>query len=209
LAITADDIVKLSPSKKLGILGGILAVIIALFVWQVIWPVYEQYDQKTVEYNKLKADLNEKKKAIQDLAKFQARLESLTRELVVMKAQLPDKKEIPELLKTISSLGRESGLTFLLFKPRPEVLKDFYAEIPVEMQVEGGYHEVAKFFWQIGMLDRIVNVSNLDMGKATEDKGQMQLTTSCLATTFRFVEAPATGGAPAKPQAPKPATTKP
>lgn len=209
MAITVDDIVKLSPSKKLGILGGILAVIIALFLWQVIWPVYEEYDQKTVEYNKLKADLNEKKKAIQDLAKFQARLESLTRELVVMKAQLPDKKEIPELLKTISSLGRESGLTFLLFRPRPEVPKEFYSEIPVEMQVEGGYHEVAKFFWQIGLLDRIVNVSNVDMGKATEDKGQIQLTTSCLATTFRFVETPATGGEAGKPPAPKPATPKP
>lgn len=209
MALTADDIVKLSPSKKLAILGGVLAVIIALFVWRMIWPVYDQYDQKTVEYNKLKADLNEKKKAIQDLPKFQARLEALTRELAVMKEQLPDKKEIPELLRTISSLGSESGLTFLLFRPRPEVPKEFYSEIPVEMQVEGSYHQVARFFYQVGLLDRIVNVSNVDMGKATEDKGQIQLTTSCLATTFRFVETPTTGGQAGKPPVPKPATPKP
>lgn len=209
MALTAEDIVKLSPPKKLAILGVILAVIIALFVWQLIWPVYDQYDQKTVEYNKLKADLNEKKKAIQDLPKFQARLEALTRELAVMKEQLPDKKEIPELLRTISSLGSESGLTFLLFRPRPEVPKEFYSEIPVEMQVEGSYHQVARFFYQVGLLDRIVNVSNVDMGKATEDKGQIRLTTSCLATTFRFVETPVAAGAPGKPQAPKPATPKP
>lgn len=209
MALTADDIVKLSPSKKLAILGGVLAVIIALFVWRMIWPVYDQYDQKTVEYNKLKADLNEKKKAIQDLPKFQARLEALTRELTVMKEQLPDKKEIPELLRTISSLGSESGLTFLLFRPRPEVPKEFYSEIPVEMQVEGSYHQVARFFYQVGLLDRIVNVSNVDMGKATEDKGQIQLTTSCLATTFRFVETPTTGGQAGKPPVPKPATPKP
>ena len=190
MALTAEDILKLSTPKKLGILAGIIILVIGLFVWQGIYPEYEKKAQKDQEYNKLQLSLNEKKKVTQDLKKFKARLEKVQRELEVMKAQLPDQKEIPVLLKTISSLGKESGLQFQLFRPRPEIAKDFYAEIPVEIQVVGGYHEVADFFYKVGSLDRIVNITNVDMGRPKEEKGKMELTTSCLATTFMFVEKP-------------------
>ena len=101
----------------------------------------------------------------QDPKVFEAKLESVKRDLEIKKAQLPDKKEIPQLLTTISSLGKESGLNFLLFRPKPEVPKEFYAEIPVEIQVEGSYHEVASFFSRVGNLDRIVNITNVIMEK--------------------------------------------
>ncbi|RLA94969.1 MAG: pilus assembly protein PilO [Deltaproteobacteria bacterium] len=192
LAITPEDILRLSTPKKLGILGGIIILIIVLFALFLIKPEYEKLTRKEKEYNKLKLDLDAKKKVARDHKKFQAKLESLKRELEIMKAKLPDKKEIPSLLKTISSLGKESGLTFKLFRPKPEIAKDFYSEIPVEIQVEGGYHDVATFFYKVGMLDRIVNISNVSMGKPREKKGKMELTTSCLATTFRFVEKPTT-----------------
>jgi type IV pilus assembly protein PilO len=192
LAITPEDILRLSTPKKLGILGGFIILIIVLFALFFIKPEYENLTKKEIEYNKLKLDLDAKKKVARDHKKFQAKLENLKRELEIMKAKLPDKKEIPSLLKTISSLGKESGLKFKLFRPKPEKVKDFYAEIPVEIQVVGGYHEVATFFYKVGMLDRIVNISNVSMGKPEEKKGKMELTTSCLATTFRFVEKPAT-----------------
>jgi type IV pilus assembly protein PilO len=176
---------RLSAPKKIGILAGLIVLITALFVWLFIKPEYQTLDRKEQEYNKLKLDLDAKKKVTQDLKKFQAKLEKLKRGLEVMKAQLPDKKEIPKLLKTISSVGKEAGLKFQLFRPRTEIPKEFYAEIPVEIKVVGGYHDVAKFFCQVGMLDRIVNITNVVMGKALE------MTTSCLATTFRFIETPA------------------
>jgi len=192
LALNAEDILKLSTPKKLGILAGIIVVIIGLYAYLLIYPQYQKKTQKEHEFNKLQLSLNEKKKVTEDLKKFKARLEEVQRELEVMKAQLPDKKEIPALLKTISSLGKESGLQFQLFRPRPELAKEFYAEIPVEIQVVGGYHEVADFFCKVGSLDRIVNITNVDMGKPKEEEGKMTLTTSCLATTFMFVEKPAT-----------------
>ncbi|MFH0812817.1 MAG: type 4a pilus biogenesis protein PilO [Pseudomonadota bacterium] len=192
MAITLDDIMKLSTPKKLGILGGIIGVIIFLFVWFLILPDYRTLEVKDQEYNKLKTDLDAKKKVAQDLAKFQAKLEKIKAGLEVMKAQLPDKKEIPNLLKTISALGNESGLQFQLFRPVSGVPKEFYAEIPVEIQVVGGYHTVANFFYKVGMLDRIVNITNVAMGKVREEKGEMELTTSCLATTFMFIETPVT-----------------
>ena len=188
MAITFEDILKLSLPQKLGILGALIFIIVLFFGQYSILPEYQKLDKKNKEYRKLEGDLNEKKRVAQDPKVFEAKLESVKRDLAIKKAQLPDKKEIPELLTTISSLGKESGLNFLLFRPRPEVAKEFYAEIPVEIKVEGSYHEVASFFSKVGNLDRIVNISNVVMENPRDQGEKMILTTSCLATTFRFLE---------------------
>lgn len=188
MAITLDDIVKLSPPKKLGILGCMLLIIFAGFWFLLISPEREKVRAKDSEYHKLKVDLDSKKQVAQDPEEFAAKLNRLRKHLEVMKTQLPDEKEIPSLLKTISSLGQGAGLSFQLFQPRSEIAKDFYAEIPVQIQVAGGYHEVGEFFFRVGMLDRIVNIANVSMGKPKDSDGRMMMTTSCLVTTFRFVE---------------------
>ena len=198
MTITFDDIMKLSTPKKLGILGIIILLIVLVLGQYLLLPAYEKLDAKDQEYTKLEQDLNEKKRVAQDPKVFEAKLESVKRDLEIKKAQLPDKKEIPQLLTTISSLGKESGLSFLLFRPKPEVPKEFYAEIPVEIKVEGGYHEVASFFSRVGNLDRIVNITNVIMEKPKDQGGKMILTTSCLATTFMFIETPVAKEEPSK-----------
>ena len=100
---------------------------------------------------------------------------------------LPDKREIPSLLTSVSRVGIESGLEFLLFQPQPEVMKEFYAEIPVSIRISGGYHNVALFFDRVARLPRIVNIKNIKMNKS---KGSLKLTTTCTAVTYRFVETP-------------------
>ena len=198
MAITFEDIMKLSTPKKMGILGIIILVIVLLLGQYLLLPAYEKLDAKDQEYTKLEQDLNEKKRVAQDPKVFEAKLASVKRELEIKKVQLPDKKEIPQLLTAISSLGKESGLNFLLFRPKPEVPKEFYAEIPVEIQVEGSYHEVASFFSKVGNLNRIVNITNVSMAKRYEEDEKMILSTSCLATTFMFVETPVTKEEPSK-----------
>jgi len=183
---------KLSTPKKMGILGIIILLIVLALGQYLILPAYEKLNAKDQEYTKLEQDLNEKKRVAQDPKVFEAKLASVRRDLEIKKAQLPDKKEIPQLLTTISSLGKESGLNFLLFRPKPEVPKEFFAEIPVEIEVEGSYHEVAGFFSNVGNLNRIVNITNVNMAKRYEEDERMILKTSCLATTFMFLETPVT-----------------
>ena len=120
MAITVDTILNLSTKKKLVLLGIVIFVISALFLWFVILPKYKILEKKELEYSTLKVDLAAQRKVSQDIAAFQAKLDKVKKELKVMKAQLPDKKEIPKLLKTISSLGKESGLNFQLFRPISE-----------------------------------------------------------------------------------------
>jgi type IV pilus assembly protein PilO len=103
------------------------------------------------------------------------------------KAQLPEQKEIPELLKQVSNLGQDSGLSVTLFRQKPEVLQDLYAEVPVEMSVRGGYHQIALFFDKVRRLDRIVNISDTSMKNPQVANGQLQVDAVFSATTYRFL----------------------
>ena len=187
MAITVDTILNLSTKKKLVLLGLVIFVISALFLWSVILPKYKILTKKELEYSSLKVELEIQKKVAQDIVAFQAKLDKVKKELMVMKAKLPDKKEIPKLLKTISSLGKESGLQFQLFRPISEISKDFYAEIPISIKVIGNYHNVAIFFDRVSSLSRIVNIKNIRMVPRKENE---KLLTVCTAMTYKFIEKP-------------------
>ncbi len=97
---------------------------------------------------------------------------------------LPDKREIPNLLQSISKQGVDAKLEFRLFNPQQERPKDFYMEIPVSMEVRGEYRNVLDFFDRVGRMDRIVNILNISM---KPDKPlSTQLLTRCTAITYRF-----------------------
>lgn len=102
-------------------------------------------------------------------------------------AQLPEQKEIPELLRQVSNLGRESGLEVRLFKQQPEVKRALYAEVPVEMAVRGGYHQIALFFDKVRHLDRIVHIADMHMKEPRGGDQQGQVESSFFATTYRFL----------------------
>lgn len=99
---------------------------------------------------------------------------------------LPDKKEIPSLLKSVSRAGSSAGLNFVLFQPDPEVNRDFYREIPLSMKVEGNYHQIADFFFQVSRLNRIVNIRNIALRRNKSASGVIDMT--CNAVTYMFVE---------------------
>jgi type IV pilus assembly protein PilO len=103
-------------------------------------------------------------------------------------AQLPNEREIPELLKNISKVGKASNLEFLRFRPSAERPKQFYAEVPLELVFLGSYHEAGMFFDRVSKMPRIINVENFKMepGKASGQNAILQ--TQCVATTFRFLE---------------------
>jgi type IV pilus assembly protein PilO len=152
-------------------------------------------------YSPMSAAVTEKKARLEDLeqqhakkTRMVAQLESLRKEVKELDAklkeaiaQLPDQKEIPDLLSTVSSVARESGLEMLLFRQRPEVLQDFYAEVPVEMAMKGTYAQLDEFFDKVGKLNRIVNVKDITMKSPSVSEGRVSLSTNCTAVTFRFL----------------------
>ncbi|MCL1926744.1 MAG: type 4a pilus biogenesis protein PilO, partial [Syntrophorhabdaceae bacterium] len=139
----------------------------------------------------LQAKINEHKTITQDLEAYREEVQQLDAQLTLLLEQLPNSAEIPSLLKNISDLGKEAGLDFLKFAPAKEVLKGFYAEIPVAITVSGDYHSFAQFADQVSKYPRIVNLLNIDFtGPKAARGGFVRSTVSCTATTYRFVEEP-------------------
>jgi type IV pilus assembly protein PilO len=113
----------------------------------------------------------------------------------LVKQALPNKKEIPGLLISISQSGHDCGLEFLLFQPQNEIPKDFYAEIPVSITVTGGYHNLGQFLSKVASLSRVVNIQNLSL---RPEKDATVLKTTCTAVTYRFTDQPAQPAAKGK-----------
>jgi type IV pilus assembly protein PilO len=116
------------------------------------------------------------------------RLRDLKASLNRAQARLPDRREIADLLSSVAASGRASGLEITLFRQKPEVYRDFYAEVPVEMQMRGTYHDLTMFLDRVKRLDRIVNVTNIQLTKPRIEGDRVQLEASCTTTTFRFLD---------------------
>lgn len=119
-----------------------------------------------------------------NLKKFKEEHARIQKEFQEALKLLPDKREIPNLLRNISQKGIDSNLEFRLFSPQPENSKDFYMEIPVALEVKGDYRNVTLFFDKIGSMDRIVNILNISM--SPEKPLSTSLITKCTAITYRF-----------------------
>jgi type IV pilus assembly protein PilO len=176
---------QLSKVQRILIFSGVFIAIIAIFVFLLYKPKLAQISKLKNQLKTLEQKLVVAKKNAADLKEFQKKMQEAELQFKTAMRQLPEKEEIPSLLTSISRSGQDVGLEFLLFEPKPEVRKEFYAEIPVAMQVKGGYHDLAIFFDKVARLSRIVNIRNIKMGR---EKDSMDLNTSCTAVTYKFVE---------------------
>jgi type IV pilus assembly protein PilO len=98
------------------------------------------------------------------------------------------------LLTDITSLGKNAGLDIRAFRPQAEVRRDFYAEVPIDIEFVGRFHDMATFFDRVARLPRIVNIGRLDITIARQTGTETVLAVKGNATTFRFAEAEATSG---------------
>lgn len=181
-----EKIEKLSVVQRILIAVGIMLVIIVGFVWYFIWPKVGEISEYQTKLDKIEKQLKTAKRNAAALKKFQAKMKEAEAQFKTAMRALPEKEEIPSLLTSISKSGQDAGLEFLLFEPKPEVRKEFYAEIPVAINVTGGYHDMAVFLDKVARLSRIVNVKDISMGRT---KDGTELNTSCTAVTYKFIEA--------------------
>jgi type IV pilus assembly protein PilO len=188
-----EKVERLSKVQRILISGVLFALIVGLFVYLLYWPKFENIKQLNTQLEKLEKKLKTAKRNAADLKKFKAKMKEAEVQFRMAMQKLPEKEEIPSLLTSISDSGQQAGLEFLLFEPKPEKLKEFYAEIPVAMSIKGDYHNLAIFFDQVARLSRIVNIQNIQMANA-KDKSSKDLSTSCMAVTYKFVETSAKKG---------------
>lgn len=179
-----EKVEKINMPYRIAILAGTIILFVALFVWFIYLPKSEQIDKARQEIKKLETRLNQAKVKARALTKFEEEYAEVEMQFAEALNLLPNTREIPALLKTVTQLGTDSQLEFVLFSPQRERPKDFYIEIPVSIQVSGPYHNVAVFFDKVGRMDRIINILNVDM--KPEKERATTLTTRCDAVTYRF-----------------------
>ena len=180
-----EKIEKLPKIQRILISAGTFVLIIGAFVYFLYWPKFGEIDKLEKKLAKLEKQLNTAKRNAASLEKFQSKMKEAEAQFKAAMRALPEKEEIPSLLTSISKSGQDVGLEFILFEPKPEVRKEFYAEIPVAINVKGGYHDLAIFFDKVARLSRIVNVRDISMGRG---KQEADLSTTCTAVTYKFVE---------------------
>lgn len=181
-----EKVGQLTKLHRILICAGAFLLLVGGFFYFSYLPKMQRIDGLKAQKNALEQQLRTAKAKAAKLAEYRERMKKAQEDFMIAKAVLPENKEIPSLLTSISQSGQDAGLEFLLFQPKPEVNKDFYAEIPVEIKVSGNYHNVASFFDNVARLYRIVNVQNVQMKSG--QKGE-KLNTSCTAVTYKFLEA--------------------
>lgn len=182
-----DRILALPFNQRLLVYSGTAILLVILYAFTLYLPRSTQISQKREKIQALEEEKTKLQASLKDIDKTKAEIQEVEGLFNQAKAQLPEQKEIPELLKQVSNLGQDSGLEVILFRQKSEVLRDLYAEVPVEMSVRGGYHQVALFFDKVRALDRIVNVSDTTIKNPQAVGGQMQIDATFSATTYRFL----------------------
>ena len=166
------------------ILVGTLVILAGVFVWFGYLPLKADIKKSNLQIDKLEKQLNQARLKAKHLKEFEAEYAQVDAQFKEALKLLPNEREIPSLLKTITQLGSESQLEFRLFSPQAETEKGFYLEIPVSIEVSGNYHNVAIFFDRVGQMDRIVNILNVAMKPVAARS--TTLVTKCNAVTYRF-----------------------
>jgi len=183
---------KLSRAHKIIISVAILGTLWGCFVWFFYMPQTEKISKLNQDLKSAQDKLARLKNVEQNLRAFKKQFKETELKFKEALKLLPDNEEIPTLLTSISNLGAESGLEFILFQPQKDVPRNFYAEIPLKLEVTGPYHNVATFFDQVSRLSRIVNIGDVTMTEMKAAKTQADvvvLKTGCTATTYKFIEA--------------------
>jgi type IV pilus assembly protein PilO len=176
---------KTPNAQKLAALAMFMVMIVGGHYWFIYRGQADDLKKQERALATLEEELQEKQEIAGNLSMFKKKVEFLQQKLEEKKKNLPDNTNMDMLLKTLNELSEKSDIRIVKFTPKPEVKKNFYAEIPVLMQIEGNYHEITTFFDKVAKEDRIININNIQMKNPKEKSGKIVLKASCLAKTFR------------------------
>jgi type IV pilus assembly protein PilO len=182
-----EKIEKLALWQRVAIVAAVLVLLCGAAVWFLFLPKWDEITILEQRVQALEKKLATAKINAAELGKFQVKMQEAEAQFKIAMRALPENQEIPSLLTSISKSGQEVGLEFLLFEPKIEIKKEFYAEIPVAMSIRGDYHNLVIFFDKVARLSRIVNITDIVMTPIQE--GHL-LITNCNAITYKFVESP-------------------
>jgi type IV pilus assembly protein PilO len=182
-----EQIARLPRAARIGILSGLAIALCAGYFFGFYQEQSETVKALRARELELQRKLTEVRSIAANIAAFEQEIADLEAQLAVALRQLPNEKQLEVLLTDISNLGKTAGVEIKSFKRENERIHDFYAEVPIGIELEGRYHDIARFFDLVSKLPRIVNMGALQMSVESESELETRLKVSGTATTFRFV----------------------
>jgi type IV pilus assembly protein PilO len=183
-----DQVIKLSLKKKLAILVGVWVLVGAGFWFVYYAPLNEELATLQENHTSLQRERNDVNKRKATYEKDRQRRDELKKSYGQQLRALPSDTEMSSLVNSLNAHAELVGLEIESVKPRKEEAAQYYARIPVQLHLKGTYYQLAKFFYLVGNLDRIINIENISLKLSGFEESSAILSAEVLATTFRSVQ---------------------
>jgi len=194
------SLTKLPWYAQVGAFVALAIGAVGAFEYYYEWPVKEEFATRQAQLDGLKADINKGVTTAKQLPAFEAEVNDLETRLDNLRAVLPEEKDAADLLRRMQTVAAQSNLVIKSFRPAPVITKQLHAEWPIQLELEGSYHNLATFFDRVGKFTRIVNITGVDVKGKERPDPNATITASCVATTFVLLDAPALAAARKSPK---------
>ncbi len=193
---------ELSPRAQL-IIFGLLCALTVAGAWQVlIGPARADLETQNARMTKVESEVARVQAITNTLPQYQREVRALEVALRETMAVIPDDRDPQDVLRNLHELASESTLDLATFTPKPVVAKTQYSEWPLQLGIEGTYHDLGRFFARVAAMARLMSVSDMTIKTISRPNAKGTIAVSCLATTFVFkkdMELAATPTTPATP----------
>jgi len=202
-----NPLTRLPLAGQLGVAAVIAALLCGGFYYFWYSDALEQQKQKETKLAELQSQIRALEATANKLPEFQREVQALEARLEVLKRILPPQKEMPDLMRRVQYLAAQSNLMVRKFTPGSPVQRDFYQEIPVNLDFEGTYHNLGAFFDRISRMSRLVNIGNVSVKAQSNPTISNTIAASAVAMTYVYQDtaAPPTAAGPGRRPAPPPA----
>jgi type IV pilus assembly protein PilO len=180
---------KLPWYGQLGVFVGISAVLVGGFWYQFETPQQTAMETRRGELAAIQGRITLGQQRARQLPEFRQQVADLEARMEVLKPILPTDRDAGDLLRRVQTLAVQSNLTILGFRPQAITVNEIHAEWPINLQLEGNYHNLGLFLDRVGKLPRIINISNLQLAGRPEPEPSASMTIGATATTFVLAEA--------------------
>lgn len=182
-----ERLAKVPKTVRLAVVSGFLVALAAGY-WHFFYqPVQVEKQEVVLKAQELQRELNNARAVASNIPAVEAEIEGMERDLELALKQLPNRKQFEDLLQDISTAGKKVGVTIKSIDRDQEVPRDFYAEVPFQLEIEGSYHDLARFFEMVASLPRIVNIGSLEIQVSQETQSATRLKVAGKARTYRFL----------------------
>jgi type IV pilus assembly protein PilO len=168
----------------------IAALICGGFYWFYYSDALEQQKQKEQQLADLQTQIRALEATANRLPEFQREVQALEARLETLKRILPPEKEMPDLMRRVQYLAAQSSLAIKKFNPAPVAQRDFYLEVPINIDIDGTYHNLGAFFDRISRMSRLVNVGNVKIKSQSNQAINNTVSVQAVATTYVYHEPP-------------------